>query len=139
MKLHHAELEHGSKLVGPTRDDPVEVLLPELGEDADQACCWELGEVFFFVIIVLGVSFGRLATEHLILMASKRRSLALPLHLSIPFFSYRIQARGAWREPWSDGRRRSIPCLFLVWLKRREIDETAAAEGSEFFEGSKLS
>ena len=38
VELHHTELEHGSKLVGPARDDPVEVLFPELGEDADQAC-----------------------------------------------------------------------------------------------------
>jgi hypothetical protein len=120
VELHHAKLEHGPELVGPARDDPVEVLLQELGEDADQACVgnesdwiWRKVEFLFFAPRSRSGVFGASSR----LRGPQRPSrLRLP-HPSLNSSSYRIRAREAWPGPWSGGRRRSIPCV-LVWLRR---------------------
>lgn len=120
VELHHAKLEHGPELVGPARDDPVEVLLQELGEDADQACVgnesdwiWRKVEFLFFAPRSQSGVFGA---------SSRLRGPQRPSRLRLPHpflnsSSYRIRAREAWPGPWSGGRRRSIPCV-LVWLRR---------------------
>lgn len=146
MELHNAELEHGSKLVGPARDDAVDVLFPELGEDAGEAWGRGMGRVlcddvddenFGWAIFFSDSEMERKKKDGSWLMICQGRMLGFSTNFLC--ITYHIGDQEGWRGPWSGGRWRSTLCFCegeeLIEKKRetsrrgRTVSETRTGGG----------